>query len=98
MPVTLKVDSTTTLKQLEKFIADNKTSDGDKLRGRALKGGGYELYLDPKSSSLFERMTGIASKRNHAAEAGVKMIFDTFNKEAQARGAKISYANVEELR
>ena len=36
----LTVTGSTTLQQLEKFIADNKTGDGDKLRGRALKGGG----------------------------------------------------------
>jgi len=93
----LTVTGSTTLKQLEKFIADNKTGDGDKLRGKALKGGGYELYLDHKSSSVFERLTKVASKRNHAAEAGVKMIFDNFNKEAKSRGVDINYNHVKNL-
>jgi serine/threonine protein kinase len=96
--LTVTSSHTPSLQQLEKFIADNKTSDADKLRGRALKGGGYELYIDHKSSSVFERMTKVASKRNRAAEAGIKMIFDGFQKEAKSRKVDIRYDKLQDLR
>lgn len=85
----LKIDSSVTLQQVEQFIQKNKTSDQDKIRGRAITGG-YEIYVDNKKSSFLDRVTGKAAERNKAAADGLNFVKKNFYDKCEASGLKLN--------
>lgn len=85
----LKIDSGTTLQQVEQYIQQNKTSDQDKIRGRVIKGG-FELYVDNKKSSLLDRISGKAKERNKAAADGLQFVKKNFYDKATASGLNLA--------